>query len=122
MSFLHWISNTFAGEVILHLHFVRFYIVFSLAARNLIYLRYMIFEEFGESSTRKITTYVKCHLKLPPLLSPSQDSRSVTIPKICPPFYLSSGSIPETPNLIAPKKSKGCSEKQPLSRQHAAGG
>ena len=64
MSFLHWISGTFAGEVILHLHIVRCYIVFSLAARNLISLRYMIFEKFGEGSTRKITTYVKCHLKL----------------------------------------------------------
>ena len=74
---------------------------FSLAARNLISLRYVIFEKFGESSTRRITTYVKCHLKLPPLLSPSLGSGSVTIPKIRPPFYLSSGLIPETPDLIA---------------------
>ena len=60
----------------------------------------MIFEKFGESSTRKITTYVKCHLNLPPLLSPSRGSGSVTIPKIRLPFYLSSGLIPETPDLI----------------------
>ena len=32
MSFLHWISGTFAGEVILHLQIVRCDIVFSLAA------------------------------------------------------------------------------------------
>ena len=61
----------------------------------------MIFEKFGESATRKITTYVKCHLKLPPLLSLSWGSGSVTIPNIRPPFYLSPGSIPETPDLIA---------------------
>ena len=61
----------------------------------------MIFEKFGESATRKITTYVKCHLKLSPFLSPSRSSGSETIPKIRPPFYLSSGSIPETPDLIA---------------------
>ena len=70
MSFLHWISGTFAGEVILHLHIDRCYIDFSLAARNLISLRYMIFEKFGESSTRKITTYVKCHLNLRPFIEP----------------------------------------------------
>ena len=70
MRFLQWISGTFAGEVILHLHIVRCYIVFSLAARNLISLRYMIFEKIGESSTRKITTYVKCQLKLPPFAEP----------------------------------------------------
>ena len=61
----------------------------------------MIFEKFGESSTRQNYTYVKCHFKLPPLLSLSRGSGSVTIPKIRPPFYLSSGSIPETPDLIA---------------------
>ena len=37
----------------------------------------------------------------PPLLSPSRGSGSVKIPKIHPPFYLSSGSIPEAPALIA---------------------
>ena len=61
----------------------------------------MIFEKFGESSTRKITTYVKCHLNCAPFLSPSRGSGSVRIPKIHPPFYLSSGSIPETPDFIA---------------------
>ena len=70
MSFLHWISGTFAGEVILHLQIVRCYIVFSLAAWNLISLRYMIFEKFGESPTRIITTYFKCYLKLPPFTEP----------------------------------------------------
>ena len=70
MSFLHWISGTFAGEVILHLHIVRRYIDFLLAAWNLISFRYMIFDKFGESSTRKITTYVKCHLKLRPFTEP----------------------------------------------------
>ena len=46
-------------------------------------------------------TIVYNSLKLPPLLSPSLGSGSVTIPKIRPPFYLSSGLIPETPDLIA---------------------
>ena len=97
-------SGTLVGEVILHLHIVRCYIVFSLAARDLISLRYMIFEESGESSMRKITSYVKCHLKLPPLLSPSRGTGSVTIPKIRPPFYLSSDSIPKTSHLIVDLK------------------
>ena len=70
MNFLHWISGTFTGEVILYLQIVRCYIVFSLATRNLKSLRYMIFEKFGESSTRKITTYVKCDLKLRPFSDP----------------------------------------------------
>ena len=37
----------------------------------------------------------------PPLRSPSRGSGSVKIPKIHPPFHLSSGSIPEAPALVA---------------------
>ena len=37
----------------------------------------------------------------PPSLSLSRGSGSVKIPKIHPPFYVSSGSIPEAPALIA---------------------
>ena len=41
-----------------------------------------------------LTTGVKCHLKLTPYCH-------LKIPKIHPPFHLSSGSIPEAPALIA---------------------
>ena len=54
-----------------------------------------------KAQREKITTYVKCHLNCAPFLSPSRGSGSVRIPKIHPPFYLSSGSIPETPDFIA---------------------
>ena len=61
----------------------------------------MIFEKFGERSTRKIYNTCQLSFKMPPLLSPSRSSGSVTIPKFRPPFRLSSRLIPETADLIA---------------------